>query len=88
MTIWRSRRLALITPAAAMLATAPAFGHQIVPTASAKAPPANTVSGVTVTAPEKPNSLVDPARGSLSASTCRKGSPIRSRAFGTISASR
>ena len=46
---------------AAGLAAGPAFAHQTEPTAAAKASAANTVSGVTVTAPRKPDPLVDPA---------------------------
>jgi hypothetical protein len=46
--------------AAAFLVALPASATPSEPTPAAEAAPASTVSGVTVTAPEKPNELVDP----------------------------
>jgi hypothetical protein len=58
-TWWRS--LAVCASSAGLLAAPLAAAHLAPPAASAPANPASTVSGVTVTAPEKPNPLVNPA---------------------------
>jgi hypothetical protein len=57
---WR-RSLAVCAAGAGLLTATLAVAHLAPPTASAPANPASTVSGVTVTAPEKPNPLVNPA---------------------------
>jgi hypothetical protein len=57
---WR-RALAVCCAASVSLFAAPlAAAHLAPPSATPPVVPANTVSGVTVTAPEKPNPLVDP----------------------------